>query len=374
MRIGVNALYLIPGQVGGTEIYLRCLLEALAGLNCPYEFFVFMNRETDAGLVPQHPNFHAVRQPLHAAFRPARLLWEQVVLPVQVRRLRLDVLLNPGFTAPFLACCPNVTVFHDLQHKRHPEYFRWFELPFWRFFLYWSARRSRRIIAISEATRADVVHYYRLDGARLDVVPHGVEDVFFEIGRERRPDQLERMILCVSTLHPHKNLDRLVRVFKRLHERHPQFRLVIAGMQGFQTAAVEGAIAACNLADHVTITGWIPRSELLDLYRRAWAFVFPSLFEGFGLPVLEALACGVPAAVSDIAPIRDIAGSAALRFDPYSEEAMLDALLRLIDDEPLRRQLCAQGPVRAAAFSWRAAAQQTLRVLEQAGSRQAAAR
>ena len=160
LRIGVNALYLIPGGVGGTEIYLRNLLAALGEIDSVNQYVVFTNRETGADLVPDRANFVHAPQGVNARFRPARILWEQLVLPFAVRRHRLDVLFNPGFTAPLLCGCPMVTVFHDLQHKRHPEYFRWFDLPFWNLFLWASARRSRGLIAVSGATRDDLERYY----------------------------------------------------------------------------------------------------------------------------------------------------------------------------------------------------------------------
>src|SRR6476646_3404182 len=186
IRIGVNALYLIPGGVGGTEIYLRELLAALAQLDQVNEYLIFTNLETQADLVPKQANFHWKPQAVHARFRPARILWEQIVLPFEAARYRLDVLFNPGFTAPVLSACRQVTVFHDLQHKRHPEYFRWFDLPFWRFLLWGAAHRSRRLIAVSENTRTDLLHFYRLNESRISVVPHGVNPQFFGL-RSARP-------------------------------------------------------------------------------------------------------------------------------------------------------------------------------------------
>lgn len=366
LRIGINALYLIPGGVGGTEIYLRSLIQALAAIDHVNQYYVFTNRETGADLIPDQSNFHAAPQDVQASVRPARLTWEQLVLPRRVRQLKLDVMFNPGFTSPLFLHCPNVTVFHDLQHKRHPEYFRRFDLPFWRFFLYWSARLSSRIVAVSEATRADLIKYYTLPDSKIRVVPHGVDEAFFEVGQQRLPGDASPYLLCVSTLHPHKNLDRLVRAFRLIHPKRPDFRLIIAGMHGFQTNQIERTIIECGMGAHVHITGWIPREELLALYRKAWAFVYPSTFEGFGMPVLEGLAAGLPGAVSFIEPIKGIAGSAALQFDPFDELQIADALHRIISDEPLRERLRSAGPQRAANFSWRTAAQQTLRVIEAA--------
>ena len=368
MRIGVNALYLIPGGVGGTEIYLRCLLDALAQIDDRNQYVIFTNRETDPGIAPPRPNFNVAPQPVRASCRPWRILWEQTGLPLAAGRHRLDVLFNPGFTAPVFCPCPSVTVFHDLQHKRHPENFRWFDLPFWWVLLWAAAHRSRSLIAVSEATRTDLLRYYRIPEGKIRVVPHGVEEQFFEIGRRRRQVAPEPYFLAVSTLHPHKNLDRLVRVFARFRQGRPGFRLVIAGMRGFFAEELERVIAGLDVGDAVRLTGWLPREELAELYLHAWAYVNPTLFEGFGMPVLEALAAGIPTACSSIEPVRSVADEAALLFDPQDDDALHDALVQLASDEPLRARLAEAGPLRAAQFSWRKSAEATLAVLSEAAT------
>jgi glycosyltransferase involved in cell wall biosynthesis len=355
-RIGVNALYLIPGGVGGTEIYLRELLAALARIDTGNEYFVFTNRETGADLVPRQANFHFKPQKVRARFRPARILWEQIALPFEASRCRLDVMFNPGFTAPILAACPLVTVFHDMQHKRHPEHFRWFDLPFWRVLLWASAHRSRRLIADSESTRADVLRYYRLPAERIDVIPLGVEPRFFELDRTN----LEPYVLCVSTLHPHKNLDRLIRAYGR---RKRDFRLTLAGLRGFHTRRLERLIAELGLADSVQLTGWIAREQLYRLYERARAFIYPSTFEGFGMPVLEAMAAGIPTACSDIPVLREVGGDAALFFNPLDEATIDTALERITTDSAMRGRLAEAGATRARGFTWERTAAATLRSL-----------
>lgn len=349
MRIGVNALYLIPGGVGGTETYLRCLVAAMEEIAPRHEILTFTNRETGA------LGAHSAVQPVRARNRPWRILYEQFGLPAALAKQRIDVLLNPGFTAPLAALIPQVTVFHDLQHKRHPEYFRWFDLPFWRLLLRASARRSTRLIAVSEATRRDLLHYYGRDAV---VVPHGVEQDFFSISARREPADF---LIYPSTTHPHKNHERLLRVFARLRGEHRQLRLVLTGVAGFAEDRVRLAIRELRLEDAVERHGWIPRAELIELYRRARGFVYPSLFEGFGMPVLEALAAGVPAACSDIEPLRSLAAGHALLFDPGSEESMLEALRRLLAGEAPQT-----GMEHARQFTWRRAAELTLEVLEDA--------
>jgi glycosyltransferase involved in cell wall biosynthesis len=356
INIGINALYLITGEVGGTEIYLRELLAALASIDSTNQYCVFTNLETGADLVPPQANFFWKPQAVRARFRPARILWEQTLLPLAARRCRLDVMFNPGFTMPLLGGCPSVTTFHDLQHKRHPEYFRWFDLPFWNLLLWAAAHRSRRLIAVSEATRADLVRFYRLDPERIAVIPHGVNPEFFALNRSH----LEPYLLCVSTLHPHKNLERLIRAYACSQR---EYKLVLAGMRGFHTSAIEKLIADQGMGEAIEITGWLPRPELLQLYAGASAFVYPSLFEGFGMPVLEALAAGIPVACSEIRPLREVAADAALFFDPLDEAAIANVLDRIIGDDALRRRLAAAGPERARSFMWKRAAEQTLTAL-----------
>jgi len=165
-------------------------------------------------------------------------------------------------------------------------------------------------------------------------------------------------------LHPHKNLDGLLRAFAEFHRHEPGYRLTVCGLHGFFTGPLHELRSSLGLEGAVDFPGWIPRADLHDLYARAWAFVYPSLFEGFGIPVLEALAAGVPTACSDIEPIAGIAGDAALRFDPRDPAAMVAALRRITGDEALRQRLAEAGPKRAAQFSWNATAKATLNALE----------
>jgi glycosyltransferase involved in cell wall biosynthesis len=361
LRIGVNALYLIPGGVGGTEIYLGHLLRALAEIDRRNEYFVFTNLETGPDLVPHQPNFRRMPQRVRARFRPARIVWEQTALPLAAVRLGLDALFNPGFTAPLYCPCAAVTVFHDMQHKRHPEHFRWFDLPFWRLLLFVSAHAATLLLADSEATRADVLRYYRLPPEKVRMVRLGVDPVFF--GLPRAP---EKLLLTVSTLHPHKGLEALLEAFAEFRRTQPDFRLVIAGLRGFHADALEKVRADLGLSAAVEFTGWIPRAQLYGLYTRAWAFLYPSMFEGFGMPVLEALAAGIAVGYSNIEPLASIAGEAALLFEAGSVDAIRQAMVRLVGDESLRTRLAAEGPRRAAAFSWIATARATLDAIEDA--------
>ncbi len=365
MRIGVNALYLIPGGVGGTEIYLRSLLAALGEIDSRNRYFVFTNRETGPGpgtFAAQFRSSAAGRagrfapgaHPLGADRAAAHGLAPAPGRDAEPRIHRSALLPLPASDRLPRSAAQTASGVLSLVRPALLEVFP----------LLVGAGIDASCWPISDPTAADLRHFYRLPETKLRVVPLGVDPVFFEIGKRRRPDPF---LLSASTLHPHKNLDGLLRAFAGFREVYPEFRLIACGIHGFFTGPLVALRKSLGLEDSVEFPGWIPRQDLYDLYARAWAFVYPSKFEGFGLPVLEALAAGVPTVCSQIEPLAGIAGGAALLFDPLDPEALTGALLRLVEDCELRERLSKAGPRRAAMFSWRITAEATLEALAAAG-------
>lgn len=369
LRIGINALYLLPGQVGGTEIYLRCLLRAMANAGTDHHHVVFLNRESaDVGIAPDHPTVTSVVCPVQATHRPARILWEQFRLPAECRCHKIDVLLNPGFTSPVAGTgCATVTVFHDLQFRKHPEFFSKPDLLAWRLLCGASARFSTGIVCSSPATTTDFLHFYSRPAAQVTTAPLAVDDRFFDL--EWMPASENPYLLTVSTLHPHKNLERLLGAFQRFRKTEPATRLVIAGLKGFAAESVEARLRDLGLRDHVEITGWIERERLYSLYTAARAFVYPSLFEGFGMPVLEAMAVGIPTACADISPLREMVGAGALLLDPQSEASIESAIRSIWSDQTVRERLNRSGRQVASGFRWSSTAALTLDALQKAVER-----
>jgi len=353
LRIGINLLFLIPGQVGGTEIYTRNVLNALASIDSTNRYFVFRNAETEAAITPAQPNFTDCPQPVRATSRPARLIYEQTALVGEVLRRRLDVLLNFGLTAPLLCPVRMATVFYDLQYKVHPENLSALELLVYRTLLPASARRSRRIVAMCEAARDQLDHYYPWSRSKIDIVPHGIEDRFAQIAVKREATtERDDFILAVSTLDPHKNYDGLLHGFARYRRSHPEMRLVIVGIKGPETARLETLRDELGLSDSVEFTGWIARERLYELFERASAFVYASRFEGFGIPVLEAISAGVPTACSAIPSLLEIAPGSARFFDPENVDDIAAALADVTDNDTLRGELVVAGRERSRAFGW----------------------
>jgi glycosyltransferase involved in cell wall biosynthesis len=295
-----------------------------------------------------------------------RILYEQAILPWLFAAHKVDVIFNPGFTAPMFALCPSVTVFHDLQHRRFPRFFRWWDLPFWRLLLWQSAASSTRLIAVSEATAQDMAGFMPRYSAKTSVVLHGVDMEFFGIGERRRTCMPEPYILAVSTLHPHKNLDRLLDAFSRFAMPGNGCTLIIAGLKGLAAERLEKQVSRLPRGRQAILTGWIPRDQLYRLFERASAFISPGLIEGFGLPVVEALAAGIPTACSNIAVFDPLVGDAAVRFDPESVAGIEKALEQITSDQDFRRRAAIAGPEQVRGFSWTRTAAMTMVELKKA--------
>ncbi len=367
MRVGINALYLIPGAVGGTESYLRNLLRALQELDREDDFTVFTNRENAGTFSLQAPNFREVRCAVPAVSRPRRILWEQLALPVQVAHARVDVLHSPGYTAPLAGRSVGVVTIHDLNYHYFPE--DWSRAAWWanRLLIPLVARTSKRVITDSHSSAAAIIDVLGVALDKIDVVHLGVDGnlapaVHGEQARVRERYGLSgRFLLSVVASHPHKNLDGLIRAYElACADWVDPPPLVIVGIKGRHQATVEQALAAKAGRGRVVLTGWIDAETLGALYRAAHLFVFPSKYEGFGFPVLEAMASDLPVVSSFATSLAEIVEDAGVLFDPNDDRAMAAALRATCDDEAVRRQLIERGRAQARKFTWRRTAEQTL--------------
>lgn len=371
MRIGINALYLIPGKVGGTETYVRNLARSLVEAGTGHEFVIFTNKESVGIFEKDAPGMQVVQCGVAASSRPARILWEQLVLPFQLRRHRIDVLLSAGYTAPFLCPVPSVTVIHDLQHKALPHNFSWWYLQFLRSIIYLSAMSADGIITISVKSREEIIRYYNIKPERIDVTYLAADERLFyersagEVADVRKKYGLpERFILYAASSLPHKNYARLLAAYKLVSEEEPDVKLVLAGARSYGMNAIEETIRALGLSDSVVFAGWLAHEDLPAVYSGAEVFVFPSLYEGFGMPVLEAFACATPVVCSNIAPMTEVAANAAVYVDPLDERDIARGILAALRDGGLRDRLKAGGLERVKAFSWAKTASRTVEVLE----------
>jgi glycosyltransferase involved in cell wall biosynthesis len=372
VRVGLNLLFLVPGQVGGSEIMARRLVDALARERPGDEWIAYCGREAAGSLRAEGwpANVRVRELPFRAASKPLRAAAELTLLPAAARRDRVDLLHSLGTTSPPVVAGPSVATILDLIYEHYPDTFPAAARLGLKALVGPGARHSTRVMAISHAVERDVVERLRVPSDRVDVVHLGFG--------MRRPDTVtpeaelrarlglgdRRVVLCVSAALVHKNLPRLIDAFAAVGV--PGTHLVLAGHAGREHDALVARAAQAGVAGRVTLTGWIAAEDLEGLYALAEVCAYPSLHEGFGLPVLEAMARDRPLASSNATSLPEVAGDAAELFDPLDTEAMAAAIRRLLTDARRARELVERGRARVEHFTWERCARATLAVYERA--------
>jgi glycosyltransferase involved in cell wall biosynthesis len=364
MLVALNLLYLIPGVVGGTETYARSLIQALAGEDDENEYVVFLSREAADLDVTPGPNFRRVVCPVVAMQRAQRYAWEQALLPVQLLRLRPDLLHSLGYVGPLAAPCPHVVTIHDVNFLGHKGRRTAVGRRAFRFFVERTAASAKRIITDSNFSGGEIVSHMNVPEHKIAVIHLAGRDIPVQppggaAGSAIAAGIGRPYVLAFSSLSAHKNIPNLISAFARISGSVPH-TLVLVGHLPEKSAAREAMQAADD--DRVVFTGYIPDSEVDSLMRGASLFAFPSLYEGFGLPILDAQLAGVPVACSSAGALPEVAGEGAVVFDPHSVDDMADSLLRCLTDGKLRESLVASGMRNARQFSWDRTARQTLEV------------
>ena len=294
-----------------------------------------------------------------------RCVWMQLLLPGILKDLRPDLVHFTNYLAPVATNVPYVLSVHDMTVSLLPQFHTLKKRLLSARVFPVAARRARLILTPSRSTRDDVVRILGVDPARVRVIPYAAASCFHPEGAGRAEDEAP-YFLYVGTLEPRKNLERTLRAFARVASALPDHRFVLVGQPGWDYAGVLREAQRPDLAHRVSVKGYVPESQLPRLYRGATAFVYPSLYEGFGLPVVEAMACGTPVLTSRSSSLREIAEGAALLADPYDEQALADALLRLGEDATLRGRLRAAGLARAAQYSWQRTGRETVQAYREA--------
>lgn len=372
MHVGLNLLYLVPGFTGGTETYARELIPELVAAAPDARFTAFVPREAAADTSgPWNTLIESVPVPVNARRRVEWVRGEQLLLPRLAARAGVDLLHSLANTAPGWGRFRRLVTIHDLHHRLVPEAHLGAMALGMRVLVSLAVHRSDRLLTVSQATGDDVQRLLGVPATKIDVVHSG-----FGTTAHARPapaselrtrlELTERpIVLCVAAKRPHKNLGRLIGALALIPvERRPQ--LVLAGYATPYQAELEARADALGVRDDVRFPDWLPEPELEGLYAAAAACVLPSLQEGFGLPVLEAMARGVPVACSARGALAEVAADAALTFSPESEAEIAAAIERLLGDPELTARLREAGVRRAAQFSWAACARGTLASYERA--------
>jgi glycosyltransferase involved in cell wall biosynthesis len=291
----------------------------------------------------------------------ARIVWEQAVAPFSYRRRLIDVAHGPVNVGPFLSGVPSVITLHDLAFLRFPHTFRRSKQLYLSGAARISCRRAAHVITPSEQTKSDAVEAFGLDPERVTVVPQGVDERYRRLPDVPMPIE-EPYILYAGTIEPRKNLGLLLRAFRGLKELGYPHKLVLAGASGWLNEETYAAAREPEIASSVVMTGFV--RDLLGWYNHADLFVYPSLYEGFGLPPLEAMACGTPVVLSSAESLREVAGDAALYVPANDEEGFVAAMCRVLDDRSVREDMIRRGLVRAALYTWDETARRTVAVFQ----------
>jgi glycosyltransferase involved in cell wall biosynthesis len=374
-HVALNA-HLLFGRASyrsaGIHHYIDQLLRHLPAAAPEFRFTVF----TGAGR-PEMPGARVrpTRLPTH---RPlVRIAWEQLLQPFALARARPDLLHSLAFVSPLILPCPAVVTVYDLSFRLTPERFRPAQRLYLSAFTVVSCRRARRVLAISESTRADLVRLLRLPASKIDVALPGLAPALrplpagqVEAFRARR-GLPERFILYLGTLEPRKNLAALLEAYARLRPAHSDLFLVLAGARGWWYADLFRRVEALGLSSVVMFPGYVPEDELPLWYNAAAVFAYPSSYEGFGLPVTEALACGRPVVTTAVSSLPEAGGDAAFRVPPDDVPALADALAEALVPDAERT---ARGLAHAARFRWAGTAAQTAASYRRALDRPSAGR
>ena len=363
VHVGLNAHLLSLGsdyRSAGITWYIYNLLAHLPEIDQGIHCTAFMSERRYHGSPPLE--LRLSRLPTR---RPAaRIIWEQLIQPLAARRAGLDLLHGMAYVGPLGSGCPFVVTIHDLSFLLYPQSFRSLNQLYLKLFARLSVRRARRVIAVSESTKRDAVKQYGVTPEQVDVVHNGVDSEFRPLPIDQvsafRADRglPERFILFVGTLEPRKNIARLIKAYAQLPGARPP--LFFVGGKGWFYDEIFALVEGLNLGAEVHFTGYVSTADLPWWYNAADLFVYPSLYEGFGLPPLEAMACGTPVVTSTVSSLPEVVGQAGLLVDPTDTEGLAAAMERGLNDADLRAQMKAMGLARAAGFSWRETARRTV--------------
>jgi len=374
LRIGINTLVVVSSEIGGALTYVRKLVENLARIDKENEYFLFVAPWNHELFQVRKGNFRQVVCNIPLKSLTLRILYEQTVLPILVWKNRIDVFHSPASVSPFLLSCPSVLTLHDVMPfifpKLTPLIFRFY----WGVSYRISAKKAQIIIAVSHSARKDLIKFLGIEKKKIALVYHGNEKPDLKTKEKTRTALLEEKkesetpyILWVGRMYSHKNLTRLLYAYSRVIKTDKiSHQLVLCGMIAWEYSSFMKTVKELLLEDKVIFKGYVSDDVLKSIYADASLFVFPSLTEGFGFPMLEAMACGTPVVTSNCGAMAEIAGDAALLVDPYSVDEIAEAMHKVLTDETLRVALIKKGLRRSSQFSWEKTARETLAVYKAA--------
>jgi len=366
MHIAIDA-HSVGTQLGGNVTYITSLIEALAEIDKSNQYTLYVTMpEAVERYTGRWDNFNVRRTLPHTP-----LIRIPITLALELRRRPVD-LLFVQYTAPLFAPCKVVTTIHDISYEHLPETFNRRSRFQMKLTIRHTARHADHVIASSEYSRQDVIDTYQLRPEKVTAIPLAAPASYKPVTDQSRLNLIREkysikgdFILGVGSIHPRKNLSRLISAYAALVKRRDDVpALILVGKKGWLSDETFNAKELSGLGDRVRFTGFVPDEDLPPLYSAAKIFVYPSFFEGFGLPPLEAMQCGTPVITGNRTSLPEVVGDAGLQVDPFQIDAIADAIEKVLSDEKLSSELSERGLKRAEKFSWGSTARQTLAVFE----------
>ena len=370
MRIGIDATALPPQPVGAGN-YIIQLIRALANLKINDEFVIFaQQRGHDLISLPENDSFAWII--LEDRNPGSRLIWEQTLFPRLIRKSGVDLLHSLHYTRPVRLPCASVVTFHDMTFFLYPQLHTRAKRLFFPLAIRASAHQADALTATSESTRQDAIRVLGISPEKITTTQLGVDPAFRPINDAatkrkiaEKFDLPERFILYVGLIEPRKNLPMLINAYKGLIDGGENYKLVLVGRYGWMYEELLRQINNLDLGGMVHFTGYVSQEDLPLVYNLSSLFVYPTIYEGFGLPALEAMACGVPVITTDVSSLPEIVGEAGMLVPVNNVEALHGAMIEVLGDEDLRREMINKGIQRAAKFSWEQTAKLTFQVYQQ---------
>ena len=369
MIIGIDGNEANVEKQVGVSVYTRELLEHFAEIAKEGEEFIIYLRQTPLGILPKentHFKYRVVKGPF---------LWSQIFLPLDLHINKLsdskpDVFFAPAHYAPRFCPCPVVVTIHDLSFFYYPQEFLQKDLYQLTHWTEYSVKQAKKIIAVSKTTKKDIAKFYSLPDSKIEIVYNGFEK------RQKNPSAVtilkkfnlekKKYLLYVGTLQPRKNITTLLRAYKQYKEINPELKLVLVGKKGWLYEHIYEEVAKLELKDEVIFTGYETDDNVAELYKNALCYILPSLYEGFGIPILEAMSYDCLVIASHASSLPEIGANACLYFDPHNADDLRKKISLIDTDHELVKELISLGKQRIKQFSWKKCADETLEIIKAA--------
>jgi glycosyltransferase involved in cell wall biosynthesis len=370
MNIAIDATS-IPRNKTGVGVYLVNLINEISNLDANNSYYIFVQSDDVDSFNIEKDNFHLIiidSNKYRKVF--LRLFWEQIILPKKLKEYDIDILHSPHYTSPVFTKVSRVVTFHDMTFYTLPKVHTFFKRLLFKIYMKISSKIADKIVTVSESTAKDVEKILDVSSNKTCVTYNAKKDMYKPINNQENIVEVcskynirDNYVLFVGTLEPRKNIKTLIKSYSKLiKEINKEIKLVVVGKKGWMYKEIFELMRSLGIDNQVIFTGFADLEDLPYLYNGAEVFVYPSIYEGFGIPVLEAISCGTPTITSNVSSMPEVIGDAGITVNPNDVDELKDAIKRIIEDDDLKEQFRKQGIEQAKKFTWKNCAKDTLQV------------